>query len=46
MIEEKTQGSVWNIAILAVVLFLAVLSFEGVFAPTKVASVTASVISQ
>lgn len=46
MIEEKTQSSVWNVAILAVVLFLAVISFEGVFAPSKVSSISASVVSQ
>ncbi|MBL1405939.1 MAG: hypothetical protein COC00_008140 [Rhizobiales bacterium] len=46
MIEEKAQGSVWSVAILAVVLFLAIISFEGVFAPAKVTSISTNVISQ
>lgn len=46
MIEEKTQSSVWSVAILAVVLFLAIISFEGVFAPSKIASISANAVGQ
>ncbi len=41
MLEEHKTGSVWNVALIAVVVFVAVVALAGVFSPGEVMPVSA-----
>lgn len=39
MLEEKKPGSVWNVALMAIGLFLAVIVIHGIITPAEIAAV-------
>ena len=39
MIQEKAPGSVWNVAFVAVAVFLAVITLSGILSPNEIAAV-------
>ncbi len=41
MLEEHKTGSVWNVALIAVVVFVAVMALAGVLSPGEVTAVSA-----
>ncbi len=41
MLEEHKTGSVWNVALIAVVVFVAVVALAGVFSPGEAMPVSA-----
>lgn len=41
MFEEKRSANVWNVALIAVLVFVAVISIAGVLEPAQVSAVSA-----
>jgi hypothetical protein len=42
MLEKKAPGSVWNVAFVAVAMFIAAMAISGILLPAEVGAVAAS----